>query len=226
MFEGEVESTTSIKKDLKEHKYSKDPAYCSEMQDIMKSYGKYRECIRDGNCLYTSYAIALTDLLSIEGTPLLDKIVDVFERINLMLQKRNIDELGYVGFYESFVSILSDAVRKQQNIESIPLYSWYDCVAYLRLVTSCEIRSNPDKYQPHIADMDVDKYCTLFVDPFYKEAGYVEICALSNSIPVNIHVVDPNRSKHSIDSYGDHPVGLSILYTHNHFEPIYDVRSG
>ncbi|KAG5859672.1 peptidase C65 otubain [Encephalitozoon hellem] len=214
-----VEAPTSIKKSLTEHKYFDDIAYRFRVERIMESYTMFRECIRDGNCLYISYAIVIADLVALEGDSLLSSLHDAFSRTNSMLHLYNIDELGYKGFYDTFVEILADMSSRTKRIEDIPLYSLYDCVAYLRLVVSTEIKSNPAKYQPYIPEMDVSKYCARFVDPFYQQAGCVEISALSNSIPVRIHVVDV--TKDSEDVYGDHPQGVSIFYTHGHFEPIY-----
>ncbi|AFN82990.1 putative cysteine protease [Encephalitozoon romaleae SJ-2008] len=188
----------------------------------MKSYTEFRECIRDGNCLYISYAVVLADLVTSEGEPLLKTLTSAFAKTNSMLHLYNIDELGYKGFYDSFADILADMVNGTKKIEDVPLYSLYDCVAYLRLVVSTEIKSNPEKYQPYIPEMDVDKYCTRFVDPFYQQAGCVEICALSNSIPIRIHIVD--ITKENEDVYGDHTQHVSIFYTHGHFEPIYQDR--
>lgn len=219
--EAGAEPATTAKKDLMTHECSRDPRYKSEFQSITKIYSSFRRCIRDGNCLYTSYAIGLADLVGSGGDALFRRLVDVFRDINSRFHAYGVEELGYSGFHESFVSILGDAAAGSRRPEDIPLYSWYDCVAYLRLVVSCEIKSNPERYQPHIPDMDVSRYCTMFVDPFYKEAGYVEICALSNSIPVSICIVDLHRSTNNVDVYGDHPAELSIFYTHNHFEPIY-----
>ena len=113
----------------------------------MKSYGKFRDCIREGIHLICNSICRSPCLLEKEA--LLEKILVVFKFINSRFHQHHIDELGYMGFYESFASILNDVSAKSQKIEEIPLYLWYDCVAYLRLVVSCEIKSNPNKYQPH-----------------------------------------------------------------------------
>ncbi|KMV66113.1 hypothetical protein M970_050540 [Encephalitozoon cuniculi EcunIII-L] len=214
-----AEAPTSARKSLTEHRYFGDPSYTTRIQRIMESYTVFRECIRDGNCLYVSYAIALADLVALEKAPLLRAVTAAFDKTNSILHLYNIDELGYSGFHDSFIEVLEDMAGGVRRIEDIHLYSLYDCVAYLRLVVSTEIKSNPDKYQPYIPEIDVGAYCTRFVDPFYQQAGCVEICALSNSIPIRIHVVDV--TKDSEDVYGNHPQKISILYTHGHFEPIY-----
>lgn len=221
--ETNAEAPTSAKKSLADHSYCSDQAYHNRIKGIMKSYAMFRECIRDGNCLYISYAVALGDLVALEKKDLLESLETAFNKTNARLRLHNVDELGYTGFHESFVDILADIAGGSKRVEEVPLYSWYDCVAYLRLVVSMEIRSNPDRYQPYIPEMDVDKYCSMFVDPFYKEAGCVEICALANSLPIRIQVVD--ISKDDEDVYGDHPHKISILYTHSHFEPIYELEA-
>lgn len=215
-----VESTTSAKKSLCEHSCFADPAFRADMERIMLSHSRFRECIRDGNCLYTSYAIALGDL--VDGRmDLVEALETAFEDVNAGLQTQGVNELGYSGFHESFVEILRDIASGSARIEDIPLFSWYDCVAYLRLAVSSEMKRNPDMYLPYIPDTDVDRYCAMFVDPFYKDAGCVEICALSNRIPIGIHVVDLGRNGQT-DAYGSQSAFVCIFYTHNHFEPIYE----
>ncbi|KAM0672436.1 hypothetical protein OCOL_000656 [Ordospora colligata] len=108
-------------------------------------------------------------------------------------------------------------------VEDIPLYTWYDCVAYLRLVVSTELKCNSDMYQLYIPDMGVDEYCSIHVNPFFKHAGCIEICALSNSMPIAIKIVDVGKDV--IDTYADHNQSISILYAHSHFEPLYEHES-
>ncbi|KAH9412299.1 hypothetical protein HK407_01g01940 [Ordospora pajunii] len=214
-----VEPATSIKKSLSLHRCFTDPETCARMQRIMHTHNQFRECIRDGNCLYISYAVALADLVCAENQ-LFGTLVSVFDRINSRFTACGIEQLGFSGFHETFVEVLKDVMDGTVKVEDVPLYTWYDCVAYLRLVVSAELKSNSDVYQLYIPDMGVDQYCSTHVDPFFKHAGCIEICALSNSIPIAIKIVDVGKD--GIDTYADHRESISILYAHSHFEPVYE----
>jgi ubiquitin thioesterase protein OTUB1 len=212
---------TSAKKSLTEHEYYKDERYRGAFNKILETHKEYRECLRDGNCLYLSYVIALADLVLTRDEAFLDGLLAGLQGINERLAECKISEASYSQFYETFVEILKLIFSRSETIESISLYLWYECVVYLRLVVSTELKSNQGLYQPYITDMDIGTYCAKFVDAFYKEAGYIELCALSRSIPVSICVVSLTDSTFDLNVYGEAPNQISILYTHNHFEPAY-----
>jgi ubiquitin thioesterase protein OTUB1 len=212
---------TGARKSLMEHRYYEDRKYRDAFDKILETHKEYRECLRDGNCLYLSYAIALADLVLERDESFLETLVERFQGINERLASCEISKASYEEFYETFVEILRLVSSRSESVERISLYLWYECVVYLRLAVSAELKGNPELYQPYITDMDVKTYCSKFVDAFYKEAGYIELCALGRSIPVSICVISLVDSTFDINVYGDGADQISILYTHNHFEPAY-----
>lgn len=221
---GDVESVPTTKKlDLINHPYSKDPKYKECILQISNKYDKYRECLRDGNCLYMAYAIALADLAKEKKDAVIRLIIEGMEEKNKGFIEFGIEELGYLEFYETYIEALVDIVNGKIEIEDVPINIWYSAVVYFRLIVSTEIRQHPDEYTPFIEYMDVGSYCQKNVDPLYKEAGYVEICALGKALPICIDIVTLQENTFNSSIYGESLYSVSILYTHNHFEPIYKI---
>ena len=84
------------------------------------------------------------------------------------------------------------------------------------------MRINSELYQPYIPDMTVETYCKKFIEPFYIEAGYLEICALVEILPLSIEVIDIQENNENCSRlYGMYEQKITILHTPNHFEPVY-----
>ena len=67
------------------------------------------------------------------------------------------------------------------------------CTWYLRVLTSAQMKSNPDRYLPFLlADydlhncMDVPTYCSREVEPMGKECGMVTVAALAECLDVKV----------------------------------------
>ena len=50
------------------------------------------------------------------------------------------------------------------------------------MITSAQLKLNPNDYAPFVPDMDVTSYCQNHVDPFYEEIEHVGVKALVDSI--------------------------------------------
>ena len=50
------------------------------------------------------------------------------------------------------------------------------------MITSAQLKLNPDDYAPFVPDLDVEGYCKNHVDPFYEEIEHISVKALVDSI--------------------------------------------
>lgn len=50
------------------------------------------------------------------------------------------------------------------------------------MITSAQLKLNPDEYAPYVPDMDVENYCKNHVDPFYEEIEHIGVKALVDAI--------------------------------------------
>ena len=51
-----------------------------------------------------------------------------------------------------------------------------------QMITSAQLKLNPDDYAPFVPDMDVVTYCSNHVDPFYEEIEHIGIKAVVDAI--------------------------------------------
>ncbi|EJW05388.1 hypothetical protein EDEG_00052 [Edhazardia aedis USNM 41457] len=95
-----------------------------------------------------------------------------------------------------------------------------ELIALLRIFVSTHLRYNKEKYQPFI-EIDIDDYCKKNVDPFYKDAGNLEISCLADILGIGIKIFYSDRSDFMAD-FGEGEVFIPILYVPGHFDPLYD----
>lgn len=50
------------------------------------------------------------------------------------------------------------------------------------MITSAQLKLNPDDYAPFVPDMDVVAYCSNHVDPFYEEIDHIGVKAVVDAI--------------------------------------------
>ena len=50
------------------------------------------------------------------------------------------------------------------------------------MITSAQLKLNPDDYAPFVPDLDVENYCRNHVDPFYEEIEHIGVKAIVDSI--------------------------------------------
>lgn len=212
MGEKEKESV-SEKKDISKNQCYSEESFKERFERIGVRY--YRDILRDGNCMYLSIGVQIIDKLQKD-----EKFKEVFEK-SLEDIKEKFKALGLEEFtYVDYLNTLED--NMDVEIHEIDKYCWYEIVGLLRLITSTELRTNQEVYAPFILDSTVEQYCKSSVDPFFVEAGYLEIGALVNILPLRIVVFDITETSNDYSRvYGNDGEVINILHTPNHFEPIY-----
>ena len=121
------------------------------------------------------------------------------------------------------------------------------CTWYLRVLTSAQMKSNPDRYLPFLlADyevhncMDVQTFCSKEVEPMGKECGMVTVAALAECLGVKVVIeyMDGRLVKKSNgeDTVVNHVFGqvdddedekkedricLTLLYRPGHYDILY-----
>lgn len=198
----------SVKKEITSHEF---------YSEKLKNLKYYREVVRDGNCLYTSLSVQLLDFFRNDKNKI--EIWNNFCNVlSVNCEKLGIEELVYCDNIDTFNDLLSNNVK----FEEIDIYAWYEIIYIFRLAISTHIRLNAEEFQPFIVNMTVEKYCKNYIEPFYMEAGYIEIGALVNILPISIEVLDISEKNEDCSRiYGIHKDCITILHTPNHFEPVY-----
>jgi len=159
------------------------------------------------------------------------------------LQEAGFQKLVYEDFYEVLSSLINQVVTPEAGgtVLSIPtLVEAFQSpevsnsiVVYLRLLTSAQIRSDPDNFTPFLFHPDLGElmttrdFCENFVEAVGKEADHVQMTALSQALKVNIKVAYlDGRSSDRVDfvefnhSDSESPVSesLTLLYRPGHYD--------
>ncbi|EPR77784.1 Ubiquitin specific iso-peptidase [Spraguea lophii 42_110] len=188
--------------------------YYKEMGElIIHNYKYYYKNKRDGNCFYYAFIIAfLNKIKNIEEKEykqIINKFIDSYQKVKEIKRKG----LYFEDFYEMTIENISK-IRKNENDIDFLKVDFNEITAYLKILISTQLLTRREKYEPF---EDVDKLAAQ-VESFYRETGHVEIKALSDFLEIKITILstlEPN-----ITEYGNNSVCVSILYTHNHFEPL------
>jgi hypothetical protein len=86
---------------------------------------------------------------------------------------------------------------------------------------------NEDKYSPFIADEPILDYCKKKVEPFYISTGHLEIDATTHVLGIGMKIASvEGTAENYLNLFGDQTFCVNILYTPNHFQPLYEGRYG
>ncbi|KAF9264579.1 cysteine proteinase [Marasmius fiardii PR-910] len=160
----------------------------------------------DGDCFYRSVAFAFVEsILKAEDR----NVAALHARATLegtlkMLESVGFEKLVFEDFYEVFVDLVMNIVQQDAAgkilDEELLLTAFQDdamsnsIVMYLRLLTSAQLRSDPDSYSPYLMHpetaemMEVREFCEHFIEPTGKEADHVQMTALSRALGLNVDV--------------------------------------
>ncbi|KAI0920455.1 hypothetical protein AcW1_002189 [Taiwanofungus camphoratus] len=160
----------------------------------------------DGDCFYRSLAFAYIEriLLSTDTALTVTSAISALEASQPLLEAAGFQRLVFEDFYDCFVSVINKIITPEgdgQLLTSTMLLEAFNSpevsnsiVVYLRLLTSAQIRADPESYasflfHPEIGEpMEIRDFCENFVEAVGKEADHVQITALSRALRVNISV--------------------------------------
>ncbi|KAL4077444.1 peptidase C65 Otubain-domain-containing protein [Scleroderma citrinum] len=214
---------------LKEE-YANSPSFLAQIDELSRQ--------GDGDCFYRSLAFAYIDRLirSNDREIAVATALSTLELGRSLLERANFDEIVYDLPYDVLVDLIKRIVSDSDRLTSDGLLKAFQdlegtqtpqyIVMYLRLLTSAQIRTEPDEFVAFIMnpdtgmEIDVKEFCELFVDPMGKEADHVPIVALSRALQVHVKIpyLDGRRSDGKVESVefnhdpspSDQP--LSLLY--------------
>ncbi|KAF8519335.1 cysteine proteinase [Hysterangium stoloniferum] len=201
----------------------------------------------DGDCFYRSLGFSYIEkLLRAPDVALaVTMSLSTLEATRDLLKAADFDAIVYDDFYGIFVSCVQQIVTPDKDdghllTAAILLEAFQDpsvsnsIITYLRLLTSAQLKSDPDNYAPFLFHQDtfepmsVQEFCQTSVEPLGREADHVQISALSRALNVNVKVayldgrgngekVDFVELKHVEDGHnGMHDVVL--LYRPGHYD--------
>ncbi|PSS30859.1 hypothetical protein PHLCEN_2v2586 [Hermanssonia centrifuga] len=130
--------------------------------------------------------------------------VSRLESTQEMLEAVGFQRLVFEDFLEMFTTLIKRIVEPEPGVPMLTAKGLLEAfnapevsnsvVVYLRLLTSAQIRIDPDAYAPFLfhpelaIPMEPREFCENFVESVGKEADHVQITALTRALCVNIFV--------------------------------------
>ncbi|KAK7440041.1 hypothetical protein VKT23_017292 [Stygiomarasmius scandens] len=227
------------------------PAFVKQI-DWLKERGfqKIRRARGDGDCFYRALSFAYVERLLKSPDPP-SAVADALRILSgtpEMLENVGFQKLVFEDFYDIFEGLLkSISVPHTPDLpesegggmdEAILLSAFQNpetsnsIVMYMRLLTSAQIRLDPDTYSPFLfhpeigESMEVREFCENFVEATGKEADHVQMTALSRALHVDIDVayLDGRSNDGQVEfvqfrqeqQTGEKPI--SLLYRPGHYD--------
>ncbi|KAI0077636.1 cysteine proteinase [Panus rudis PR-1116 ss-1] len=218
---------------------------------VERGYQGIRRTRGDGDCFYRSLAFAYVERIMNAPEPELSvmRAISMLETTPAKLSSVGFQELVFEDFYDMFRSLIMRIIQPEPGVSKLNARGLFDAfndpetsnsiVMYLRLLTSAQIRLDPENYAPFLfhpelgEPMETVAFCENFVEAVGKEADHPQITALSRALNVSISVAyldghDRNSSDPvnfvPFDTGDDSEEPIRLLYRPGHYD-ILDSRS-
>ncbi|TFY76962.1 hypothetical protein EWM64_g7052 [Hericium alpestre] len=182
-------------------------SFVKQIEFLQKQgYHGIRRTRGDGDCFYRSLAFAYIErIMNASDRPLaVMTAISTLEATLPMLDAAGFQKMVYEDFFEIVIDLIRrietpDAQGKTLTHEALleafqdPGVSNY-VVVYLRLLTSAQIRTDPESYEPFLIHPELGEpvptrdFCEAFVEAIGKEADHVQVTALSRALKINVKV--------------------------------------
>ncbi|KIY71694.1 cysteine proteinase [Cylindrobasidium torrendii FP15055 ss-10] len=223
-----------------------NPAFTKQIDWLTeKGYQYIRRTRGDGDCFYRSLAFAYVEQImsSIQPDDSAQKALTVLRDTKPMLEQAGFQEIVYQDFYEELESLLLRVLRPNeithQRLDTVTLLQSFQTpevsnsiVVYLRLLTSAQVRADPDAFAPFLfhpeigEPLEVREFCEAFIEAVGKEADHVQMTALSRALGLNVDVayLDGRDSSGQVDFVqfrnpeGSTLTPITLLYRPGHYD--------
>jgi len=181
--------------------------------DFLKNKGwdGIRRSRGDGDCFYRSLVFAYIErIFSQEGSKrkgAVEASISTFEAFLPKLREVGFENMVIDDSYEIPRDLINGIVDSEpvsndgstltraQLLEVFQDDSMSNyLVTFVRMVTSAQIRSKPEEYEPFLThpdtgeQMGAKEFCETFVEVLGKEADHVQLTAISQALKVNVEI--------------------------------------
>lgn len=170
------------------------------------NFGEIRKCRRDGNCFYRAVAFDLIEAFRKDPQNSAGKFKESWKN---QLKAAGYEPVIYEDFSDSFWSFVGEENLGQTSLNlqeawEIDEYTSNMALMLLRLLTSAQIRSNPDDYLAFIElgpqdSNSIEKWCERSVDAVGVDADQVQLIALAKALGILIVVANLGSGMDSDD---------------------------
>ncbi|KAI3612679.1 otubain-like cysteine protease [Moniliophthora roreri] len=183
------------------------PSFVQQIDYLEKrGYHSIRRTRGDGDCFYRSVAFAFVENLlhSPDRGKAVETALAILSATPKMLENVGFEKLVFEDFYEVLETLAGNIVTPGPagtTLDDTTLLAVFQnnttsnsIVMYLRMLTSAQLRLDPDSYAPFLfhpelgEPMEVREFCEHFVEATGKEADHVQMTALSRALQINIDI--------------------------------------
>eukprot|EP00898_Chlorokybus_atmophyticus_P005114 jgi/Chlat1/5603/Chrsp369S05375 len=193
---------------------SDDAAALSLTQRLGAEYSAFRRVRGDGNCFYRGFMFAYLEHFMHQqdssSSPQPEQVLDIIKQSTAKLVSHGFVEYTFEDEQATLADLLASVSPRHapQQITLDALVHRFRnpevsnaAVMFLRFLTSCEIHSRTDFFEPFIAGMTdnnqtVAQFCRASVEVMGEESDHVHITALIDALklPVRVAYLDGGMS--------------------------------
>jgi len=199
----------------------------------------------DGDSFYRSVAFAFIERVFYTPDDI-EVAESTLQSTRSLFEIAGIDPSAYTDFLEITTSILRQTVTPDLTGEKLTVETLLETfqtvevsnsvVLYLRLLTSAQMRADPDSYQPFLLDFQMEPvdFCKSYVEPIGTEADDIQIAALSRALGTTIQIAKLQDQPMGNKEFNFEPFGIHrgsrdsgpivLLRRPGHFELLYSSR--
>ncbi|KAJ3986939.1 peptidase C65 Otubain-domain-containing protein [Lentinula detonsa] len=224
------------------------PSFVQQINYLQsQGYSSIRRTRGDGDCFYRSVAFAYVENLLHASDPVFAVVaaLSTLEATPELLESVGFERMVFEDFYEVLIELVKNVIAPDvsgSTLTDVALLERFQnpeesnsIVVYLRMLTSAQIRLDPDNFAPFLfhpelgEPMEVREFCEHFVDAAGKEADHVQMTALSRILRINVDVayLDGRGSSGQVDFVKFQPEEtsgaaasspISLLYRPGHYD--------
>ncbi|CAB5363704.1 unnamed protein product [Rhizophagus irregularis] len=221
------------------HEYEESgEIYLQRIMNLAEQYNKIRRCRSDGNSFYRAFMFAwFEQLLNSKNKALCQSALNTLAATNTLLISAGYSSIIYEDAYniieQQIKNIMDDEIDEDMLLvtfqaEEISCYIVY----FLRLITAAYLKLYRDDYEPFLEfEIDMDQFCTNFVEAMDQEADHLHVIALVKAlkVPVEIGYINGSDTMERINFrefypdivYNNNLKPLILLYRPAHYEILY-----
>lgn len=187
---------------------------------VAPNFRYFRLIERDGNCFYSSFLSQFLENVRLMSDDRYRQLIGVFEEGNKYYEVFRDDRIIYKDFYDTFLRHTQLYRDSDVSISEVSKMDILAMITYMKILTTMEMVSKKEEYQPFLVETSIEEYCKKNVDPLFKAAEHMEIQALANLLKVSITIISVKKETVETNVFGSTGDDLYILHIPNHFEPI------
>ncbi|KAF0521035.1 cysteine proteinase [Gigaspora rosea] len=232
--------TESMDDLLKEYSQGSE-VYQQKITKLAEKHHTIRRCRGDGSCFYRAFGFAWFErLLNSKDPTIHQNALETLTYTKNQLLPHWYEGLVYEDMYEEVEGHLKAIVEGKYDSDKL-LSIFQDesisnqIVMYLRFVTTAYLKEHFNDYKPFLdCDMEMDEYCSKYVEGMDKEADHIHVLVLTRAlkVPVEIAYMSGSNALDQVNFHEFYPEDeasegvlplkpLVLLYRPGHYDILY-----